>query len=203
MKKKNVKKLLAKSGAILEGHFVGTSEKHLDTYINKDQITSNPQNLDKLAKALAKKAKQLDVDVVVAPAMGAIVLGSYVAFYMEVNTSVFCEKDESAKNGFVFKRGYDKLLKGKKVLVVEDILNTGKSSKQTIETVREYGGKVVGLASLVNRGGVTKKDLGVKRLITLLKLDLKAYDANNCPLCNSEIPVNTEVGHGTKFLKKK
>ena len=59
MKKRNVKKVLQNTGAILEGHFVGTSGKHLDTYINKDVITSNPQNLDKLAKALAKKSKQL------------------------------------------------------------------------------------------------------------------------------------------------
>ena len=203
MKQKNILKLLSQTGAILTNdHFVGTSGLHFDTYVNKDVITQNPKVLDKLAKTLAKKTKGIEFDVIVAPAMGAIILGSYVAFYTETETSVFCEKDSEAKNGFVFKRGYQHLIKGKKVLVVEDILNTGKSSKQTIDTVEEYGGKVVALAALVNRGGVTKKQLGVKRLITLANINLKTYKEKECPFCKAGKPVNTEIGHGAKFLEK-
>ena len=205
MTQENILKFLIDMGVILEGHFVGTSGKHMSKYVNKDMITENPEKLAQLALLLAIKAEKLDVDVVVSPAMGAIILGNYVAHQMKVEKSIFCEKDESAKNGFVFKRGYDKHLKGKKVIVVEDILNTGGSAKQTIETVREYGGEVVALLALVNRQAMTAADFGVETLITLITGKPGEYDLfeeNDCPLCNAGIPVNTEVGHGAKFLEK-
>lgn len=199
----NIEKIFKR--VILEGHFVGTSGKHMAKYIQKDMITENPEDLLSLSIELASKIKHINVDVVVAPAMGAIILGNYVAYEMGVKKSIFCEKDKDAKYGFVFKRGYDKHLKGARVVVVEDILNTGGSAKDTIQTVRLYGGEVVALLALVNRNRMTAKDFTVPELITLTtgkEGEYSIYEPEKCPLCKKNIPINTDVGHGAKFLEK-
>jgi len=105
---------------------------------------------------------------------------------------------------FVIKRGYDKLVAGKKVLIVEDVLTTGGSVKKVVEAVRAIGGEVVAVAALCNRGKVTSQMIGdVPELFSLINLDLQMYDETDCPLCQNNIPVNTNVGKGKEFLAKK
>ena len=101
------------------------------------------------------------------------------------------------------RRGYDKLVGGKRVLVVEDVLNTGGSIKDTIAAVRRAGGDVVLAAALVNRGGVTAAGVDAPALVALLDVALEAWDADTCPLCREGVPVNTDVGKGREFLAQR
>lgn len=117
-----------------------------------------------------------------------------------------CGNDELVikKHGFVIKRGYNKIVAGKNVLVVEDVLTTGGSAKKVIEAARATGGNVIGLAAICNRGGVTPQDLGnIPRLSPLVIVKFDAEDERNCPMCKQGIPVNTDVGKGHEYLLRK
>jgi orotate phosphoribosyltransferase len=108
---------------------------------------------------------------------------------------------------FIIKRNYGKLIKGKKVVVVEDVITTGKSVKGTIEAVTKGGGEVVMVAAICNRGGVTALDLDVPYLHSALNFKFETFDPKSpqgCPICQlGVIPINTEFGHGKKFLESK
>ena len=104
---------------------------------------------------------------------------------------------------FVIKRGYDKLVAGKQVLVVEDIINTGGSVKKVIMATRKYGGTIVGVGALCNRGGITAQDLDIPKLVVLMEVKLDAWDETDCQLCKDGVPVNMDVGKGREFLERK
>ena len=104
----------------------------------------------------------------------------------------------------VFARGYDKLIPGKKVLVVEDILTTGGSAKKVVEAVRACGGEVVGLGVLCNRDNVKAEDVGdVPELFALTNVQMESWPEKECPLCIEGVSINTEVGKGREYLDKK
>ncbi len=105
---------------------------------------------------------------------------------------------------FVFKRGYDKSIAGKRVLMVEDVLTTGGSIKKVIEATRALGGSIHGLGVLCNRGGITPKDVAdPPKLFALVNVKLDAWDEANCPLCAQNVQINTEVGKGKEYLARK
>lgn len=105
---------------------------------------------------------------------------------------------------FVIKRGQGKFVTGKKILAVEDILTTGRSVKKVVETIREMGGEIIGVGALCNRGGITPEQIGdVPVLKALINVSLDAFDEVDCPYCKSNIPINTSVGKGAEYLKKK
>jgi orotate phosphoribosyltransferase len=115
--------------------------------------------------------------------------------------AVYAEKDGDQ---FVIKRGYEKLIPGKNVLIVEDILTTGGSAKKVFEAVRALGGNVVGLGAICNRGGVTEGDIGLlPELYSLTSVNLDSWEANECPLCASDVPVNITIGKGKEFLARR
>lgn len=103
----------------------------------------------------------------------------------------------------VLKRGYDKLVFGRKVIVAEDVLTTGGSALRTAEAVKRAGGEVVMAAAVCNRGGVTAEAVGAPFLDALLNVSLEKYPEDKCPLCEQGVPVNISVGHGAAFLAKK
>jgi orotate phosphoribosyltransferase len=106
--------------------------------------------------------------------------------------------------GFVIKRGYDEAIKGKNILVVEDILTTGGSAKRVVELVRSMGGNVVGLAALVNRGKVSSLDVGSpSKFFTLVNLKIESWTEEDCLFCKEGKPVNTELGKGKEYLQRK
>ncbi|MBI2066477.1 MAG: orotate phosphoribosyltransferase [Deltaproteobacteria bacterium] len=195
-------KLLEKFGAVLtNGHFVYTSGKHGSAYINKDALYPHTTVISRLCRELAKKFSRSPVEVVVAPVVGGVILSQWVAHHLSrmKKREVLGVYAEKSADGFILKRGYDRLVSGKKVLVVEDILNTGGSAKKVVETVRSAGGVVIGVGALVNRGGVIAKDLGgVPKVFSLVELPLEAWEANECPLCVRQLPINTEVGKGKR-----
>lgn len=206
-REEKVKKILARSNAVLtNGHFVYVSTKHGDKYINKDAIYPHIKDVKELCKMWAEDFKDSGVEVVVGPAMGGVILshdtaGELSKILKKEIPGVYAEKD--GDGGFKFTRGYDAFVKGKKILVVEDVLTTGGSVKKVIDLTREAGGKIVGLGVIANRGNVKAKDVGVKKMDALINLEFNAMEAKDCTLCKNGVPVNTNVGKGKLFLAGK
>ena len=145
------------------------------------------------------------IETVVAPELGAIPLGDQSAYWLDMLTgkpiySVIAEKTHNDTDGFLFKRGYDEYVRGRRVLVVEDVLTTGGSVRKVVDLVRATGGSVVGVAALCNRGGVTAEKLAAPILHQLITLSLDTWEAADCPLCRDGVPVNTDLGKGKEFL---
>lgn len=207
MTEDDVLKLLQDVGAFRSGHFVYTSGRHGDSYVLKDAMYAYPDQTSAVCKEMAERFKDAGVEAVIGPAIGAAVLAQWTAHHLKALTgrevfAVFAEKD--GQGGFIIKRGYDKLIAGKKALVVEDLTTTGGSIKKVVDEVRAAGAEVVGAIALVNRGEVTKEQAGDPPVFDqLLNVDLDSWDAAECELCKNNIPVNTDVGHGKAFLAEK
>lgn len=206
-REEKVKKILAQANAVLtNGHFVYVSAKHGDKYINKDAIYPHTNLVRELTRMWAEDFKDSGVEVVIGPAMGGVILSNNTASELSKIVKkdipgVYAEKD--GEGGFAFTRGYDAFVKDKKVLVVEDVLTTGGSVKKVIEMTKKAGGKIVGLGVIANRGGVKAKDVGVKKINSLIDIQMNAMEAKNCTLCKNGVPVNTNVGKGKLFLSGK
>ena len=206
MSEDDVLEVFKHEGVILTGHFVGTSGKHLDTYVDKDRVSMNPVAIAMLAAGLACELRDEKIEVVIAPALGAIVLGQWVAYHLCAQTGVsikflIAEKVADPFLPFVL-RPKEEDIKGKRTLVVDDILTTGGSAAKVVKVAKAAGAEVVAVGALCNRGGVTALEVGdVPRFVTLLNLKLNSWDYP-CPLCDSGVPVNTNVGKGKEFLAK-
>jgi orotate phosphoribosyltransferase len=192
---------------IQSSHLVYTSGKHGSVYINKDALYPHISKVSAVGKMMAELYTQKDIDVVIGPALGGIILSQWVAHHLSALQgkeiqAVYAEKDN--RKNLIFTRGYDKLIKGKNVLIVEDITNTGGSTKKVIKSAQEAGATVVAACVMVNRDptGVTTETMGVP-FDALGVIEAEAYEEADCPLCKEGVPVNTEVGHGKKFLESK
>jgi len=195
------REILAAARAIVTGsHIVYTSGKHGSAYVNKDAVYPDTAHVAELCRDLADAAASHRPEIVCGPAMGGIILAQWTGHHLGL-PAVYAEK--TAEGGMALRRGYDKLVAGKRVLVVEDVLNTGGSVREAVGAVRAAGGDPVVVAALVNRGGVTAADVGVPALVALLEVELDAWDAATCPLCRDGVPVNTDVGKGREFLAKR
>lgn len=193
-------KLLTRHGALLrDGHFVGTSGRHLSAYVNKDALYPRPRDLARLCTALGQPYQDHDIQAVVAPALGGIALAQHTAAWF--GPDVLALYTEPTPDGQTLRRGYDRLVSGRRVLLVEDVLTTGTTLQQTADAVRTAGGAVVAAAALVNRGGLTAAALGVPELRCLLDLPLDSWEPADCPLCRAGVPVRSDVGHGAEFLR--
>lgn len=192
---------------VINDHFVYTSGKHGSVYIRKDMLYPHTKKTSDVCRLIAEKFKNKDIDVVVGPSIGGIILSQWTAYHLtrlkkkEIQ-SVFTEKDE--KSNQIFKRDYDKLVKNKKVLIVEDLTTTGGSVVKVVKSVKKAGGKVIAVCVMVNRDpeNVTSKLVGAP-LSYLGIFRAEAFDINKCPLCEKNIPINTVVGHGKKYLETK
>lgn len=194
-------------GLITHSHIIGTSGKHLDAYVNKDALYPHTKETSAVCRMMAEQVKHLQIDAVVSPALGGIVLSQWVAYHLSEITGrevlgIYAEKD-SEKN-MIFTRGYDKLISGKNILVVEDVANTGGSAKKTAEAVKAIGGKVVAVSVMVNRNPeIVTEEFFAAPLFALAELKLSAYSEDECPMCKNGLPINTQVGHGKKYLESK
>ncbi len=204
---KEILDALAKIQAVItDSHLVYTSGKHGSTYFNKDAIYPHTEVTSMLCEEIARHFKDKGIEVVIAPAVGGVILSQWIAYHLTKITGrevlgVYAEKDG---DDFVIKRGYDKLSSGKKVLIVEDILTTGGSVKKVIDAARAVGANVMGLGVLCNRGGITAEDVSnPPELFALINVNFDAWDEKNCPLCAKQVPINTDVGHGRKYIQDK
>jgi orotate phosphoribosyltransferase len=213
MKEDKIIKILKKVNAIItDDHFVLTSGRHSPTYINKDYLYPHVVETAKVGKLFAEKMKSKAIDVVAAPAVGGTILCTWTAFYLSKMKkreimSVYSEKDKgtsasASDSDQIFKRGYDKFIKGKKVLVIEDLTSTGISVKKTADAVRRAGGQVVAVCVMVNRDPKNvNSSLVSAPFYSLGDFPVISFPGDNCPLCDKKIPVNIKIGHGKKFLE--
>ncbi len=171
-------------GAILEGHFKLTSGVHSDVYIQCAQVMQHPEFMHNICNELGKKFRGDDVDVIVGPAVGAIIMSHVMAQVLGPWVRAIFTERENGK--MVLRRSFE-IKHGENVLVVEDVTTTGSSAMEVINIARSRGGKIVGVGTLIDRsnGGI---DFGVK-MRSLLTLNMKIYQPEDCPLCKRGIPV--------------
>lgn len=215
MTEDKVLEVLQKVGAFRSGHFVFVSGQHSNTYVNKNAMYPYTEEISQLCRMMAEKFKGKGIQAVIGPETGGIILEQWTAHHLSELDGrevygVYADKDHSlaavqaGETRFIIKRGYDELIKGKKVLVVEDLTTTGSSIRKVVEAAREAGAEVSGAIAICNRGNVTKEAVGnPPEFLSLLTVQLEQWPEADCDLCKREIPVNTEVGHGKDFLAKK
>lgn len=200
--------LLKKSHAVFtDDHFVYTSGKHGRVYVNKDALYPHTEYVCRIGEIIAEKYKEQEIDVVVGPALGGIILSQWTAHHLSRLTNrevlgIYTEKMPDRNQ--IFTRGYGKLIANQNVLIVEDIVTTGGSIEKVINSVQEGGGNVVASCAMVNKNPkqIQEKIMSVP-FDYLTIVDTEVFDANDCPMCHENIPVNTDMGHGRKFLEEK
>ena len=186
--------ILKKTNALLEGHFILSSGLHSAKYIQCAKLLSYPHKADSICKELAKKIKRnyKNIDLILAPAMGGIIIGYEIGKLLKKET-IFCER---VKGKFVLRRGFY-IKKNSKVLVIEDVITTGKSSLECVKLIKTAKAKLVGFASIINRS--TKKNLRIKKkIVSYLKIDVPTYKLNQLPKNLKSIPITTP---GSRFIK--
>lgn len=194
-------------GVITDSHFVYTSGKHGGIYINKDALYPHTQLTSEICQLMAEKTSQFEIDTVVGPAMGGIILAQWTAFHLSQMKGkeifgVYAEK--MADSTFAFTRGYKEYVTGKNVLVVEDLTTTGQSAKKIVELVKANGGNVVAVGVMVNRNpDRVNSDLMGVPFVALDVLRAQEYDEADLPNEIKNLPINTTVGHGKKYLESK
>ena len=200
--------ILKRLGAVItDDHFVYTSGKHGEVYVNKDALYPHTEDVSKVGQLFAEKYKGTGVDVVAAPALGGIILSTWTAFHLsklkgKEILGVYAEK--MPDKSMAFTRGYDKLINGKKVLVIEDLATTGGSVKKVVDLVKQTGGEVVAVCVMVNRDPdhVNSEMMGAP-FDSLGILKAQAWDEADLPVHIKSRPVNINVGHGKKYMEAK
>ncbi len=183
IKTEEVMKNFEQVGAIQKGHFKLTSGVHSDTYIQCAEVMQHPEFMHNLCSELGKKFRGDDIDVIVGPAIGGIIMAHVMARVLGPWVrAIFTERE----NGKMTLRRSFEILQGEKVLVVEDVTTTGSSVREVIDIVNSRQGKVVGVGVLIDRSG-GKVDFGIKTE-KLLTVDIKTYLPEECPLCKKGIP---------------
>jgi orotate phosphoribosyltransferase len=178
--------LFRRSGALLEGHFRLTSGLHSPGYLQCALVLQHPQQAEALGAALANRTRDLRPTVVLSPALGGVVIGQEVGRALGIR-AMFAERQDGA---LALRRGFT-LGETDRVLVVEDVMTTGGSTRETVQVARAAGAHVVGAASIVDRSGpsvVREDDFGLP-FAALLRIDLPAYEPDQCPLCAVGRPV--------------
>jgi len=186
--------ILKKTNALLEGHFVLSSGLHSSKYIQCAKLLSFPNLADTICKSLANKIKKKfkRIDLILAPAMGGVIIGYEIGKLLKKET-IFCER---VNGKFVLRRGFS-IKKGARVLIIEDVITTGKSSLECLKLIKKSKAKLIGFASIIDR--TTKQSLKIKTRITShLKIKVPTYKANKLPTELKLIPITTP---GSRFIK--
>ena len=174
--------LFRRAGALLEGHFRLSSGLHSNGYLQSALVLQHPADASALGAALAGRATAWRPDVVLSPALGGVIIGHEVARALTVR-ALFAERTDG---NLTLRRGFS-LSRGEQVLVVEDVVTTGGSTRETIDVATSAGAQVVGATALIDRSGGAAQ-LGVP-FEALARLALPTYEPSNCPLCAQGMPV--------------
>ena len=186
--------ILRKTNALLEGHFVLSSGLHSTKYIQCAKLLSFPSKAEKICKSLSKKIKKnfKKIDLILAPAMGGIIIGYEIGRILKKET-IFCER---VKGKFVLRRGFE-IKKGSKVLIIEDVITTGKSGMECAKLIKKAKASLVGFASIIDRS--SKKSLKIKnKIVSHLKINVPTFKSNQLPKELRLIPITTP---GSRFIK--
>ncbi len=186
--------ILRKTDALLEGHFVLSSGLHSSKYIQCAKLLSYPHLAEKICKSLAIKIKKnfKKIDLILSPAMGGIIIGYEIGRILKKET-IFCER---VKGKFTLRRGF-KINKNTRVLIIEDVITTGKSSMECVKLIKKNKAKLIGFSCLIDRS--TKESLKIKKkIISHLKIDVPTYRKNKLSKYLKSIPITTP---GSRFIK--
>lgn len=185
-------KMLEKSKALLKGHFLLSSGLHSDTYIQCAKLLENTHYAQEVGKALAEKLKIFEPDCIVSPALGGVVIGYEVARVLGINF-IFTERDGSGE--MVFRRGFDPTIY-KRPVVVEDVVTTGKSTREVLKILRGNGVSSVATSAIVSRQ--RREDIDGLPFVCLETIQIKAFKPEECPLCKTGVPL-VKPGSRKKF----
>jgi len=188
----DVRALLEETGALLTGHFRLSSGLHSANYVQCALLLENPAHAKAIGAALADHLRGLDVQRIVAPALGGVIIGYTVAEALEV-PFVFTERKEGA---MTLRRGF-RLREGERIVIVEDVVTTGKSTRETADVIAQHGGNVVGFASILNRSG-NANPFAPADYHALLALDFETHEEKACPLCARGVALDAP---GSRYSK--
>ena len=183
MTQDEVRALLVKTGAIMDGHFLLTSGLHSPHYVEKFNVLQHPQYTQRLCEAMAEKFKDARIEIVVGPVTGGILLAHETGKALGTR-AIFTER---VGGKMTFRRGFS-LCEGERVLIVEDIVTTGGSIKEVIDVVKAAGAVPVAVSMLVDRSG-GKAAFGDVPATALLTMSVETYTPEQCPLCAKGIPM--------------
>jgi orotate phosphoribosyltransferase len=186
--------ILKKTNALIEGHFVLSSGLHSPKYIQCAKLLSFPHLAKDVCSSLAKKIKKKfrSIDLILAPAMGGVIIGYEIGKLLKKET-IFCERVDGK---FTLRRGFY-IKKGTKVIIVEDVITTGKSSLECVKLITKAGATLVGFASIIDRS--TKNTLKIKKnIISHMKIDVPTFKKNNLPETLKNTPITVP---GSRFVK--
>ena len=186
--------ILKKTNALLEGHFVLSSGLHSSRYIQCAKLLSFPHIADKICISLSKKIKKKfkSIDLILSPAMGGVIIGYEIGKLLKKET-IFCER---VNGKFKLRRGFH-IKKNSKVLIIEDVITTGKSSMECVKLITKSKAKLVGFASIIDRS--TKRTLKIKKnIISHMKIDVETFKKDEVPNYLRSIPISVP---GSRFIK--
>ena len=186
--------ILRKTNALLEGHFVLSSGLHSPKYIQCAKLLSYPHLAKDICKSLANKIKKnfKQIDLILAPAMGGVVIGYEIGRLLKKET-IFCERVEGK---FKLRRGFS-IKKGSKVLIIEDVITTGKSSLECVKLIHKSKAKLLGFASIIDRS--SKNSLKIKsKIVSHLKIDVPTFKKDQLPADLKNIKITKP---GSRFIK--
>ena len=187
----DIRALLEETGALLSGHFRLSSGLHSSNYVQCARLLEHPRNAKAIGEALGNRVRSLDAEKIVAPALGGVIIGYTVAEALD-RPFVFTERKDGQ---MTLRRGFA-VGEGTRVVIVEDVVTTGKSTRETANVVTEHGGVVVGFASILNRSGKPNPfDAAYESLLTL---SLDTHDPEQCPLCAQDVPLDAP---GSRFSR--
>lgn len=200
------KNFLRSTDALSIGHFVGTQTDtkglgwHMTTYVDKTRALMRPDMIHMLSSGIAFNLLDAEPDTVLAPPMGAIIVGAWTAMWLGTDF-VFPERD-SAGALRILRAPYLEAIEGKRVAVVEDIINSGQTTAESIALIRECGGEPVAVSAIWNRGGMTAQSVGVPLFKPLIDEPLEHWTREECLAsgpCSRGVPVNRTPGHGASL----
>ena len=187
-------KILKKTDALLDGHFVLSSGLHSSKYIQCAKLLSYPHLAKNICLSLSKKIKKnyKNIDLILSPAIGGIIIGYEIGKLLKKET-IFCER---VKDTFKLRRGFN-IKKKNKVLIIEDVITTGKSSLECLKLIKKAGAKLIGFACIIDRSN--KKTLKIKqKIVSHMKIEVPTFDKNKLPSKLKSIPISKP---GSRYVK--
>ena len=192
---KNSLEVLRKTNALLEGHFILSSGLHSPMYIQCAKLLSHPRFSKNLCKSLSKKIKRKfkKIDLILSPAMGGIIIGYEIGRLLNKET-IFAER---VKGKFALRRGFT-IKKNSKVLIIEDVITTGKSSLECVKLIKKSKAKLLGFAAIINRSNQKTLKIKGKKIVSQISIKVPTFKKNNLPDYLKKIPVTIP---GSRFIK--
>jgi orotate phosphoribosyltransferase len=187
----DVRAMLERTGALLSGHFRLSSGLHSPNYVQCALLLEHPRDARAIGSALAEKVRFMRPQRIVAPALGGVIVGFAVAEALDI-PSIFTERKDGT---MTLRRGF-RVANGERIVIVEDVVTTGKSTREAAAVVEQHGGVVAGFASILNRSGA--ENPFDAPYASLLALSLETYDEAGCPLCKRGVAIDAP---GSRYSK--